>query len=181
MIKGQLKILIVEDELSDYRLIEHQIKKIVQNPILVHVNSFVDFTVELKRFVADIVLCDYRFSGFTGMEVLEYTKKNAPGTYLVFVTGTVNDEEIAANTILNGASGYILKKHMPVLHQKLLPHFEKIVEQKKEPYRYTNQKEMLENMHEFIERAIKENDAHVQSYLQIKKSLEQLKKPKKDA
>ncbi|MGB5820851.1 MAG: response regulator [Saonia sp.] len=181
MISGKLKILLIEDELSDYKLISHQINKIVEEPILVHVNTYTEFTSELKKFVPEVILCDYRLSGFNGMDVLNYTMENAPGTYLVFVTGTVNDEEIAANTILNGASGYILKKHMPVLHKKLLPHFEEIIKRRNKGKTSSDQREMFDTVQNFIENAMKENNLHIESYLQIKKSLAQLKGMKKDA
>lgn len=61
------------------------------------------------------------------MEVLELTQSIDSTVPFIFLTGTINDEELAAHTILAGASGYILKKHMDVLDEKLKPIFKKVV------------------------------------------------------
>ena len=55
----------------------------------------------------DIIISDYQLPSYTGMDVLEYAQKKSPMTAFIF--STIQDEEIAANTILNGASVYILK------------------------------------------------------------------------
>ena len=61
------------------------------------------------------------------MEVLRLSKEMDPKLPLIFITGTIDDEELAANTILAGASGYILKRNMKELDQRLKPLLKKVV------------------------------------------------------
>jgi hypothetical protein len=58
---------------------------------------------------------------------LELTRSIDENLPLIFITGTLEDEELAANTILSGASGFILKKHMNELSEKLRPLLKKVV------------------------------------------------------
>lgn len=180
MIKDKLKILIVEDDLSDYQLIVHQINKVLEQPVIEHATTYVDFTTILNNKHPDIILSDYGLTGFTGMDVLEYTMNNYLNKHLVFVTGTVNDEEIAANTILNGASGYILKKHMPILGQKLIPHFEAVIQYKKDIIKTHTSTNEITDMKAYIEAALKNNQMHIDSFNEIKKALTEYQNKKND-
>lgn len=175
MIIDILKILIVEDNISDFMLIEHQINKVLEKPYISHVSSLEKFKASLVNFKPDIIISDYKLSGFTGMDVLEFAQKSTPSTCFIFVTGTINNEEVAANTILNGASGYILKKNMSKLSEKLLPIFEKIIENKKTLLSPQYQ-ETVEAIKGFIDSASKSNDIHIKNYESMKKSLEKFKK-----
>lgn len=175
MIEDKLKILIVEDETSHFKIIEHQIKKIVKDPDITHVETFDKFEKELKSIDPDMIICDYNLNTFTGLEVLLHVKEQNSKTYFVFVTGTISNKEIADNTILNGASGYILKNDINKLQNKLLPHFEEIVLRKRNAA--SNQyREMIDYMNNFVKSANKSNEEHIKNYLQMKKVLEEFKK-----
>lgn len=181
MIKDKLKILIVEDDLSDYQLIVHQIRKVLEQPVIEHATTYLEFTTLLNSKLPDIILSDYGLTGFTGMNVLEYTMNNYANKHLVFVTGTVHDEEIAANTILNGASGYILKKHMQILAQKLKPHFETVIRRKKEiRANHTNTAD-ISDIKAYINAALKNNEMHIESYNVIKQALTKYKNENNDS
>jgi len=174
MIQDNLKILIVEDNPNDTRLIEYHIGKIVANPEIVSVDTFDGFVDALDLFNPDIILSDYRMSGFTGMEVLKYTNENSDVSDFIFITGTIYDEELAAQTILSGATGYILKKNINILHEKLLPYFEKLV-LKRQTSMPSGQEDMLSKIQAFVERASKDNQTHIESYLQIKHAIDKIK------
>jgi len=175
MIKGKIKILVVEDEILDFQLLEHQINKILEDPYISHVSTFKQFKSSLENFIPDIIIADYKLNGFTGMDVLKYTQEYSPNTYFVFVTGTINDEEIAANTILNGASGFILKNNMLKIGEKLSPIFQKIIDNKKIVV-LPKYKETLELIKGFIESANKSNEVHLENYKSMRESLEKFKK-----
>jgi len=174
MIQDKLKILIVEDNLNDTRLIEYHIRKIVAEPEIVSVDTFDGFVEALDLFIPDIILSDYRMSGFTGMEVLKYTNEHSEVSDFIFITGTIYDEELAAQTILSGATGYVLKKNINQLNQKLLPYFEKLVLKRKELFP-SGYEDMLNTIQSFVDSASKENQAHVDSYLQIKKAINKIR------
>ena len=174
MIKDKLKILIVEDNLNDTKLIEYHIRKIVAKPEMVSVDTFDGFVEALDQFIPDIILSDYKMSGFTGMEVLKYANENSDVSDFIFITGTIYDEELAAQTILSGATGYILKKNINILNEKLLPYFEKVVVKRQAslPPGYAD---MLSTIQSFVDSASRDNQSHIESYTQIKNAIQKIK------
>lgn len=127
MITTPLRILLVEDLKTDEVLIKRQINKIVEDPIIEVAEDLETCKKLLINFVPDVVISDYNLPTCNGLEVLELTKSIDESVPFIFVTGTINDEELAANTILAGASGYILKKHINKLSEKLWPLMKKVV------------------------------------------------------
>jgi len=59
--------------------------------------------------------------------VLELTRSFGEDYPLIFLTASIEDEELAANTILAGATGFVLKKNLDILDQKLRPLLKKVV------------------------------------------------------
>ncbi|MFI2741877.1 response regulator [Zhouia sp. PK063] len=121
MINEPLRILIIEDLPTDAALIQRQVTKIIEHPEIRVVDGLVNFKVALKEFIPDVVLSDYKLVGFNGLDVLHIMKEREPNTIFIFVTGTLNDEELAARTILEGASGYLLKNNINELGERLEP------------------------------------------------------------
>lgn len=121
MINKKLNILLIEDNESDIFLIKRQLSKIVKEPVIEVTDNLEECKKLLLNFAPDIVLSDYNLPKCTGLDVLDLVKDFDDSIEFIFITGTIHDEELAANTILNGASGYILKKHMNNLHEKLEP------------------------------------------------------------
>ena len=112
MIKEPLQILMVEDNPSDSTLIKREISKIAENATISVCNNLRDFKLALSNLKPDLILSDYNLPTCTGLDILELAQEVAPSVTFIFITGTINDEELAADTILNGASGYILKKNI---------------------------------------------------------------------
>lgn len=127
MITIPLRILLVEDSATDVALIKRNIKKIVEDPQFELVEDLSGCENKMMNFIPDLVISDYNLPNCDGFEVLELTQKIDPEIPFIFITGTIEDEDLAANTILAGATGFILKKHMPQLDEKLKPLFKKIV------------------------------------------------------
>ena len=149
MIYEALKILIVEDDENDYILLERQIRKIVDNPTIVRVIYFSDFTKAFETLHPDIIISDYKLKDCDGLEILEHTISKRPDITFLFVTGTFKNEQIAENTILSGATGYILKKDINTMNVKLLPYFTDVVS-KKESSIDSTQKHFINSVHEFV-------------------------------
>ncbi|MFV8224337.1 response regulator [Christiangramia aquimixticola] len=127
MINKKLNILLVEDNQSDIYLIKRQISKIVKEPVIKTTDNLLDCKELLVSFAPDVVLSDYNLPTCTGLDILNLVKEFDETIAFIFITGTIHDEELAAHTILNGASGYILKKHMNYLYEKLEPLLKKVV------------------------------------------------------
>ena len=127
MITIPLRILLVEDNDTDALLIQRQLLKLVEKPQIEVVDDLDACRHQLVNLIPDLVLSDYNLPTCTGMDVLRLCQEIDPNLPLIFITGTIDDEELAANTILSGASGYILKKNMNELDQRLKPLLKKVV------------------------------------------------------
>lgn len=108
-------------------LTKRTIKKIVQTPEISVVDDLTACRERMVNFAPDVVISDYNLPTCTGLEVLQLVQEIDSSVPFIFLTGTINDEELAANTILAGAWGYILKKHMDDLEERLRPLLKKVV------------------------------------------------------
>ena len=179
MIKEPLQILLVEDSPSDSTLIKREISKIAKNATITVCNNLSDFELALTNLMPDLILSDYNLPTCSGLEVLELAQERAPSITFIFITGTINDEELAADTILNGASGYILKKNISMLHKRLEPYLKAI--SNNGPYinpvrkRILESKKLVSDIEIFLENFSKENMSHREGMLKIQEDLKRLK------
>ncbi|UJH91361.1 response regulator [Antarcticibacterium sp. 1MA-6-2] len=127
MITIPLRILLVEDVKTDAELIIWHINKIVEFPHVKVVDDLEDFELALQSFVPDVVISDYNLPTSSGIEIFESARSTDDSIPFIFLTGTIEDEVLASNTFLAGASGFILKKHMDNLDAKLGPLLKQIV------------------------------------------------------
>ena len=180
MIEEHINLLLVEDNKTDVELIKRQIGKVLSSSSIQVSNNITEIEHILTRGGdLDIVICDYNLPGFNGLDVLELAQSVNPDVMFVFLTGTIHDEELAANTILSGASGYILKKNMPILSNKLSPYFNAIVNNKPllNPVRQRilNSKKLVSDIERFLENFSKENLSHKDGMRKIQQDIARLK------
>ncbi|WP_209402965.1 response regulator [Pseudozobellia sp. WGM2] len=112
--RRNIKILILEDFKEDAELIRRELENggfFITSRVVDDKDSFL---VHLENFQPDLILSDYKLPTFSGLEALMLTTEFDEEIPFVFVTGTVG-EEIAAETILNGASGFVLKSNLSKL------------------------------------------------------------------
>ena len=177
MIKTALRILLVEDLETDAALIERQIKKIIRKPEIEVTDNAEDCKALLVNFAPDVVLSDYNLPNCTGMDIMEIVHNHDENITFIFITGTVNDEELAANTILNGASGYILKKHMNNLGEKLEPLLKKVVinmvakDELRE--RIRDNKITVNQIYDYLDKIKEDNVEHRDNIAKIKLAINQ--------
>ena len=79
-------------------------------------DSEIDFQTFLQKMEYDIILSDYHLPDYTGTEALLYAKSNFPNVPFVFLSGTMG-EEAAIESLLNGATDYVLKNRL----ERLVP------------------------------------------------------------
>ncbi len=116
---GILKILFIEDSISDAELIWHEIErnKIAFEKLLV--DNKKDFLEGLKSFNPDIIISDYTLPQLTGMAALLLRNELAELTPFLLVTGSIS-EEVAVECIKAGADDYILKENLSRLVPAIL-------------------------------------------------------------
>ncbi len=179
MIKIPLRILLVEDNETDAGLIRRQIGQITENAEIEMAEDLQGCRDHLVNFAPDVVLSDYNLPDCTGLDILEMVKEFDPDLPFIFITGTINDEELAAHTILSGASGYILKKHMKNLGEKLLPFLKKVVinmgarEELRE--RIRNNKITVNQIYEYLDKINADNAEQVDNIQKIKQAISNFK------
>ena len=106
-----LRILILEDVPTDAELIEYELRKggIAFSSRCVQTKE--DFMKELKYFLPDIILADYKLPSFDGLSALEIAKEQCPAVPFIFVSGAIG-EDFAIETIKKGATDYVLKDRL---------------------------------------------------------------------
>ena len=119
----QITVLILEDLPDDAGLMERELEKAGLTITTVICDDRGSYTSELRRHQPDLILADYSLPNFSGLEALIIAQEECPDVPFVFVTGTIG-EEIAAETILSGANGLVLKSNLKKLPEIVLKAFE---------------------------------------------------------
>ncbi len=119
MIKPDLKVFMLEDQKTDEELVKRQIRKLAPHAVFTVARDRASFFEKIKWGQHEVILADYDLPDFTGMEALQYVKQHLAYVPFIFVTGTLNDEEKAAQAILSGAAGYVLKDRMANMAERL--------------------------------------------------------------
>lgn len=142
-----LRILILEDLPADAELM---VRELEANGFVVEaklVDDEVGFRNGISEFRPEIILSDYSLPTITGLEALSIAVQECPEIPFIFITGTIG-EEIAAETILSGAAGLVLKEKLNHLPQTVRNVF-------KEEGRWLHIK--LKNANERINKRIEKN------------------------
>ena len=117
--ENQLKVLILEDSLTDADLIKRLIiKEIKQSEFCLAMNKE-SFVTALDEFTPDVILSDNSLPNFDASEALNLTRHRSLHIPFILVTGTVS-EEFAATIIKQGADDYILKDRITRLPAAIL-------------------------------------------------------------
>ncbi len=106
-----LRILMLEDTLSDAELEEHELRRAGINFISLRVATRDAFIRGLEEFRPDIILSDYNLPDFNGIAALELVQRDHVEVPVVMVTGALSD--IAAVELIHaGAKDYVLKDRL---------------------------------------------------------------------
>lgn len=164
--------------MQDVELITIHIRKIVETCEIKVVDNLEDVNQELLSFVPDVVLSDYNLPTCNGMEVFELTRSMEDSMPFIFLTGAIDNEELAANTILSGASGFILKGNMEHLDEKLRPLFKKIVfnmgEREEVRERIRRNKIVVNQIYNYLDKINLDNEVQKENIAKIKNNMQQI-------
>jgi signal transduction histidine kinase len=121
-LKKEIHILMLEDNAADAELSKHTLRQSGIAHRAVRVETEADFIRELEQHPPDLILSDYALPGFDGYAALDIAKRIRPDTPFIFVTGTLG-EEVAIETLKNGATDYVLKHRLarlvPSVHRAM--------------------------------------------------------------
>lgn len=109
----------LEDNPVDAELAGHTLRRGGVRFSHIRVETESDFVRELEENPPDLILSDYALPGFDGYAALDIAKTRAPNTPFIFVTGTMG-EEVAIETLKNGATDYVLKHRLARLVPSVL-------------------------------------------------------------
>ena len=109
--ENPIKILLLEDSLSDAELIQHIVLKANSNYEFRLANNKESYINLLESFKPDIVLSDNDLPQYSATESLEYLQRSKNNIPFIIVSGSM-PEEFAASMIKLGADDYIQKDRM---------------------------------------------------------------------
>jgi PAS domain S-box-containing protein len=107
-----LKILFLEDNAADAEIIQHLLSKSHLKYEIRHATNKEIFREALLEFHPDIILSDHALPQFNSIEAIAMARQKYPGIPFIIVTGTVSEEEFAANIMRSGADDFILKDRL---------------------------------------------------------------------
>jgi putative two-component system response regulator len=104
------QILIVDDDESICRLIKRLLNTSGYGCTIANNAADARNYIRVRNF--DLILCDVRMPGESGIDFIRYSLAEYPETAVIIVTG-VDDQEIANTALEMGAYGYIIKPFKP--------------------------------------------------------------------
>ena len=109
-----LKILLIEDNLAEARLLEEFLKQTQSKQFtLVHVKRLGEAVKELNKSTYDVILLDLTLPDSEGLSSLPILISLVPSLPIVVLTNT-NDEKLAIEAVRRGAQDYLVKRHVSV-------------------------------------------------------------------
>src|SRR5260370_31755673 len=106
---GRTRVLIVEDVVADAELATRELRKALGPCTVLHVGGETELVRGLRELAPDVVLSDHSLPQFTAMDALRVVRRERPGTPVIVVTGSLN-EETAADYIKAGAVDYVVQE-----------------------------------------------------------------------
>ncbi|GAB1541772.1 hypothetical protein NUACC21_44450 [Scytonema sp. NUACC21] len=112
MAATSVKILLVEDNLAEARLLQEFLKEAESKEFeLVHVKRLGDALQELTRAAYDVILLDLTLPDSQGLASLSPLMSLAPNLPIVVLTNT-NDDRLALEAVRRGAQDYLVKRQV---------------------------------------------------------------------
>lgn len=106
----EIKVLLLEDNFGDARLVVERLKNSTRRTFKVeHSDTLAKALKRLESGEVDIILSDLHLPDGQGSSVIRQLHTKAPHIPIVVLTGTYQDEQIAEETVQEGAQDYLFK------------------------------------------------------------------------
>jgi two-component system, cell cycle sensor histidine kinase and response regulator CckA len=109
-----LKLLVIEDEMPDFLMLQRHLREQGLSARCHRVESAEGLSAALEQSGWDVVLSDFRVPGMNFRETFEQVRARAPGLPVILVSGSVGEEE-AVELLKMGLSDFVLKDGLPRL------------------------------------------------------------------
>jgi PAS domain S-box-containing protein len=109
--KKSIRTLHLEDDPADAELIKGKLHAQGLNCRITWAQDRRSFEAALQDGAFDLILCDYHLPDFDGLGALTHAKARHPEVPVIFVTGTIGEEE-AVKCLRQGATDYLLKHQL---------------------------------------------------------------------
>ncbi|MFB2975294.1 response regulator [Microseira sp. BLCC-F43] len=116
---SQLRFLLLEDSPLDAELIRATLTERGIDCELIQVKTRLEFQTAIEQGGFDLILADYALPGFDGITALGIAQNICPQIPFIFVTATLG-EEVAIETLKQGATDYVLKQRLARLVPSVL-------------------------------------------------------------
>ena len=118
----EIRVLIVEDSLSDASLIEFELKHAGYDLVTRRVETAREMRAALDEGTANVIICDYTLPEFSAPAALELVKARGLDVPFIVVSGSIG-EETAVAIMRAGAHDYVMKGNLarlgPALEREL--------------------------------------------------------------
>ena len=114
-----IRILHLEDNPNDAELVKAAIESDDVRCEITWVESKKAYIFALEKGPFDVIVSDYKLPSFDGTSALKMAKEKYPDVPLIFVSGTIG-EELAIESLKNGATDYVIKDRLPRLKLSIL-------------------------------------------------------------
>jgi serine phosphatase RsbU (regulator of sigma subunit) len=106
-----LRILLLEDSDLDAELIIRELKRREIFFVSQRARTRGDFVKGVEDFQPDLILADYKLSGFDGGQALAMAKQCCPEVPVIMISGALGEER-AVELLKEGATDFVLKDRM---------------------------------------------------------------------
>jgi two-component system nitrogen regulation response regulator NtrX len=113
--RGPCHILIVDDSPADTHLIEAEIQRLASRTRVETAASAEEGLLKVRKTHYDLVVCDFKLPGITGLAFMKLSLDMRPDTPVVLLTG-YGTEELERSVKQEGALAFI---HKPLNHNVL--------------------------------------------------------------
>ena len=172
------KIIVIEDNLGDFFLLEEYVSEKIKNPSIKHLERFSELN-EFKEEVAqyDIIFLDLSLPDKSGSELVEGVLKIAKNIPVVVLTG-YTDLSFALKAIALGASDYLLKDELNsvTLHKSIVYNIERF----KNIIKIKESEQLYNDLFELSPQPIFVIDAETHLILDVNQACEKLYEFKKE-
>ncbi|MBU4263555.1 MAG: PAS domain S-box protein [Proteobacteria bacterium] len=155
---SSMRILHLEDDFNDAELVRTALEEGGYRLDVACVETKADFIAALADNEYDIILADYMLPSFDGLSALAIAQEKTPEVPFIFVSGVMG-EELAIDTLKNGATDYVLKQRM----SRLAPAVCRALKEANELIKRNRAEQELKKYHEQLEELVRERTAELSS------------------